>query len=195
MSSISDGTGTGSVAKVDVNNRVHTKAVVVTEQAAEMKIGNAYNINTGLLTLTSAAESGVLYFKNTNSVDIHLVGIVCIFGPSTGGDTSDTTHIRVYRNPTTGTLIGDASAVGVNSNRDFGSSSTLDADVYKGGTGKTITDGTVHIESLISPGNRVFFNIDEYIRKDNSIAISFEPNDSNTSMKVMAALILHQETV
>ena len=54
-----------------------------------------------------------------------------------------------------------------------------------------ITNGSVHIESLINPGSRVFFGIDEILTKGDSMAITFEPNDSNTSMKTMAAIICH----
>ena len=111
------------------------------------------------------------------------------------GAATDTTHVRVYKNPTAGTLISDANNVNVNSNRNFSSSQTLsDSLAYAASAnGKTITDGTVHIESLISPGSRVNFQIDEVLKKGNSIAVSFEPNDSNTSMKVMAALITHKQ--
>ena len=97
----------------------------------------------------------------------------------------------MYKNPTTGTLISGATDADTSSNRNFGSSNTLTADVYKGSGSSTVTDGSVHIESLVSPGNRVAFNIDEVLTKGDSMAITFEPNDSNTSMKAMAAIVCH----
>jgi len=186
--------GNGNVAMVDRDNRLHTFAVsrpVVEESTQQEK---SYNINSGLITLTSAGESGILYFKNGEDVDFIINTIVVIMGPSTGGSTSDTTHIRVYKNPTTGTLISGATVADISSNRDFGSSNTLSSSLsYKGAEATTITDGSVHIESLVSPGSRVAFNIGEVLRKGNSIAVSLEPNDSTTSMKAMVAIIGHLE--
>jgi hypothetical protein len=184
----------GNTAKVDKKDRLHTFSITQSDAEAATEEEKSYNINSGLITLTTAGESGVLYFKNDETVNFHINAVVVILGPSTGGSTSDTTHIRIYKNPTTGTLISGASAVDVNSNRDFGSSATLSSSLaYKGAEGNTITDGSVHIESLVSPGSRAVFSIDEVLRKGNSIAVSYERNDSNTSMKVMAAIIGHQE--
>ena len=188
---IKDGS-TGNTARVNKNLQVNTFSVVrtVSEQATQDE--ESYNINSGLITLTSAAESGMIYYKHNETDSFDVTAIVVIMGPSTGGSTSDTTHVRVYKNPTTGTLISGASAVNVNSNRNFSSSETLASSLaYKGATGNTITDGSIHIESLVNPGSRVAFGISETLSKGNSIAVSLEPNDSNTSMKAMIALIGH----
>lgn len=189
-----DGTGSGYTAKVDSENRVRTLAVTVSSCDDATDKGNSYNINTGLVTLTSAAESGILYIKNGEDKHLHLSSVVVILGPSTGGSATDTTRIRFYRNPTTGTLISNATAVADNGNRNFGSSNELtDTLAYAGATGNTVTDGEVIIESLVSPGNRISFDIDMVLPKGKSIAISLEPNDSNTSMKTMVAAICRLE--
>lgn len=190
---IDDGTGVGYEAKVDSNNRLFVDSVSVSgiTNATSSAVADSYNLNTGLITLTTAGESGLMYTKNNEDRDLNISGIVVIMGPSTSGATTDTSRMRMYRNPTTGTLISTALAADTNSNRNFGSSKALTADVYKGAEGNTITDGVVHIESLISPGNRVFFGIEEVLTKGNSIAVSLEPNDSNSNMKVMVAIICH----
>ena len=182
----------GQVARVDSNKRIHAHAVSLPENEKATEDEDSYNINSGLLTLTTADESGILYVKNNETRNLHISGIVTIFGPSTNGVATDTVHVRIYKGITAGTLQSEAVAAPIQSNRNFGSSDTLTADMYKGGEGKTIT-GTSHIESLVSPGNRVFFAIDEILQKGNSIAISYEPQDSNSSMKVMAAVICHLE--
>lgn len=193
---IEDGTGSGKAAKVNTDNQLEVRSVTQSSFERATSGGNSFNINTGLITLTSAGESGILYVKNTSSTkNIRVDGVVVILGPSTGGATTDTTHIRFYKNPTTGTLISGASAVSDESNRNFGSGITLEADSYKGAEGNTITDGTTHIQSLVSPGNRVFFSIDEVLQPGNSTAVSYEPPDSNTSMKCMAALLCHTEPI
>lgn len=182
----------GNTAMVNANNQVNTFTVTRTVSEQSTQDEESYNINSGLITLTTAGESGIVYYKHLEDDSFDITTIVVIMGPSTGGSATDTTHVRMYKNPTTGTLISGAAAVNVNSNRNFSSSETLaNSLAYKGAEGNTITDGSVHIESLVSPGNRVGFNISETLSKGNSIAVSLEPNDSNTSMKVMVALIGH----
>lgn len=182
----------GNTAKVDKSARLHGFNVTRTVVEQSTLDSNAYNINTGLITLTTAGESGLIYYKHNEEKDFDVSSIIVIMGPSTGGSASDTTHVRVYKNPTTGTLISGATAVEINSNRDFSSSNSLfNSLAYKGAEGSTITDGSSHIESLVNPGTRVGFSISETLRKGNSIAVSLEPNDSNTSMKVMVAIVGH----
>lgn len=189
MTKIQDGTGSGNLMKVDSANRAHSLAVTKSEQNSATERADSYNINSGLVTLTDATEQGILYLKNNEDRDFIITAFVAIMGPSTGGLSTDTTHIRMYKNPTTGTLISEAVASDIKSNRNFGSSLTLDADCFKGDGSATVTDGGVHIESLINPGNRAFFGIDEILTKGDSVAFTFEPNDSNTSMKCMCAII------
>ncbi len=193
MTIIKDGTGTGREAAVDTTNKLETHSVQESEIQEATEKGDGYNINSSLVTLTNAAESGILYLKNNETRDFDVDSVVVILGPSTGGATTDTTRVRFYKNPTTGTLISDANTTGlINSNANFGSSSTLTVDAFNAAANaETITDGTVHIESLVSPGNRVPFPLSMVLTKGDSLAISLEPNDSNTSMKVMVAIIGH----
>lgn len=186
---------TGKTAKVNQDNTLSTHSVTISEAEHSTDLGTSYNVNSGLITVTSAAESGLLYFKNNEDTNVHIDSIVVILGPSTGGSATDTTHIRVYSNPTTGTLISGAVDADIVQNRNVGATSALTADVYKGATGNTITDGDPLIESLVSPASRVVFNIDVTVPKGKAVAVSIEPNDSNTSMKCMAALVCHIEPV
>ena len=184
---------TGKTAKVNQDNTLSTHSITISEAEHATDLGQSYNINSGLITLTSAAESGILYFKNNEDIAVHIDSIIVILGPSTGGAATDTTRVRVYSDPTTGTLISGASAADSVENRNVGTTSALASLAYKGATGNTITDGTVLIESLVSPGNRAPIIIDLTIPKGKAIAISYEPNDSNTSMKCMAAFACHIE--
>jgi len=192
MAIIQDG-GTGKSAAIDNTARLSTRSVQQSETENATDAGDSYNINTGLVTLTTAGESGVFYLSTNENKNVHIDSVVVIMGPSTGGSATDTTRIRFYRNPTAGTLISGASAVDDNENRNFGSSKVLDSTAYKGAEGNTITDGAVIIESLVSPGSRVAFSIDLVLTKGDAIAVSLEPNDSNTSMKTMVAAVLHVE--
>jgi len=186
---------TGKTARVNLDNTLSVHSINISEAEHATDLGDSYNVNSGLVTLTTAGESGVLYFKNNEDRNVHIDSIIIILGPSTGGVTTDTTHIRVYSNPTTGTLISTALAAEMVQNRNMGATSALSADVYKGATGNTITNGDALIESLVSPNSRAVFNIDLTIPKGKAVAISYEPNDSNTSMKCMAAFSCHIEPI
>ncbi len=188
---VENGVGNADKMKVDGSNRARTFSVTVPDNEDATKREDSYNINSGLVTLTGVDEQGILYVKNNETRDLVVVSLIIILGPSTSGSSDDTTRVRVYKNPTTGTLISEQTAADTSSNRNFGSSKTLTADVYKGDGSATVTDGSVHIETLVSPGTRAPIGIDEIIPQGKSIAITYEPNDSNTSMKCMAAIVCH----
>lgn len=192
MGMITDGAGGCNRARVDKGNRVHTFGITLDSDQHATEKSDSYNINTGLITLTSADESACLWIKNQETRDLKITNIIVILGPSTNGSSTDTTHVRVYKNVTTGSIIDSTPTdVAVNSNRNFGSSKTLNVLAYVGAEAETFTDGSTHIESLISPGNRVPFAIDEDLPTGKSIGVSIEPNDSNSSMKCMIAVVCH----
>jgi hypothetical protein len=189
---IRDGTGNGHLARVDVGHRLHTRAVSATETQEAMRAGDAYNINTGDIALTTAGESAIMYFKNKEVRTLHLtavaVGIGVLPSPTEIG------KITLVRNPTAGTIVDNALAVAQNQNRDFGSAKTLDVDVYKGAEGYTLTNGD-DIAQFYQTGNgRLFAPIDFNIPQGASLGIKIDINDS-TGGSVYAALIGHLEHV
>ncbi len=190
---LEDGAGQGYKQKVNGNFRAYTNAVVTSEDEQATKKGRSYNLNTGIIDLTSAADTPVMYFKNNEDDAFHITALAIGLGPSTGG-TGGIPKITIVRNPTAGTTISNANDVDVNSNRNFGSSETLASSlVYKGATGETMTDGTDHIIFYQTVNGRLFATIDEYIPKGTSIGIKIDPQASNTSMEVYCAIIGHLE--
>jgi hypothetical protein len=194
MTLITDGAGTGYKAKVNGNQRLYVNAVTITEDEQANKIGNAYNINTGEITLTSAAQTPVLYLKNNEDQSIHITA-VAIGLANSDGTATDMTKIVFVRNPTAGTIVSSPVNVDINGNRNYGSNNTLTADAYKGATGKTMTDGDDHILVYGTARSRVFVTIDEIIPKGSSFGLKITPPSSNTSMTVYAAVICHLEDV
>jgi hypothetical protein len=190
---LKDGTGSGNEVKVDSNNRAHTYSVTIAESNQANEDGNAYNINTGDITLTNATETPVFYIKNNEDADLHITAFALHAGSTTGGTTSEDIKWTVVRNPTAGTIISNANDVDINSNRNFGSSNTLLTNSYKGATGETMTDGDNHIVIKSTNQSRVFATIDELIPKGSSIGIKCTPQTSNTSMTIYAAAICHLE--
>jgi hypothetical protein len=192
---IQDGTGSGQVAKVNGSNRLYVDAVQKSEQAEANIQGDAYNINTGQITLTSASESAILYIKNTDSTKRLFVSSIAIgLGPSTGGVATEIPAITVLRNPTTGTIIESTPTdVDINSNRNFSSSNSLTIDAYKGGEAETFTDGTEHIIFYASDNSRLFADIEEVLENGASLGIKIDPQGSNTNMTCYAAVVCHVE--
>lgn len=191
---IDDGTGSGKKAKVDDENRLHTSSVGETELEFEALIGNAYNVNTGLVTLTNAGvNNGVVYYKNTGDADMIIAEILIILGTSTGG-TGDGT-ITVYRNPTTGTLISGAVAVESNVNRSFKSFNALEIDAYKGATSTTVTNGEVFGTTVRSGAAVINFTSSPILLgKGNSLAITYSPPSGNTSQSIRVATTIYIKT-
>ena len=64
---IEDGTGNGYKAKVDSQNRLRTLAISEGFNVDAASNGENFNINTGVMNLTSANESAVAYFKNKSN--------------------------------------------------------------------------------------------------------------------------------
>ena len=186
---------TGKTARVNSDNTLSVHSIAISEAEHATDLGQSYNINTGTVTLTSAGVSGVLYFKNNEDINVHIDHIIVLLGNTTGGATTDSTTIKVLSNPTTGTVISDETDADMIQNRNIGASSTLAANVYKGAEAKTFTDGEELVGSLLSPGTRAAFVLDITVPKGKAIGITIEPNDSNTSMKTMVALVCHIEPV
>lgn len=192
MTQITDGTGTGKKAQVDGNNRITTKATTIRESEDATHLGNSFNINTGVITLTNATETPVLYVKNNEDASIHIIGTAYGFWTSTAGSPTDL-QITIIRNPTAGTIVSNANAVAISSNRNYGSAKTLDADAYVGATGNTMTDGVEHIIFYANSASRIAPPIDEIIPKGSSIGIKITPPAGNTSMQMYAAIVMYIE--
>lgn len=190
-----DGTGNNYLQKVDGNNRAATRSVNTPENEQATKNGDSYNINTGLIDLTNAAETPIVYLKNNESVSLHIKAVIFGTWTSTGGSGTDgVPKLVIVRNPSTGTIIESTPTnVDINSNRNFGSSKTLTVDAYKGATGDTMTDGTDHIIVQLGTSGRTVISIDEVLPKGSSIGVKYTPQGSNTSQEVYCAVVCHLE--
>jgi hypothetical protein len=184
---LDDGTGTGAKAKIDQDNRLYTNTVARNEVEQAILLGNGYNINTGLVDITNAGvDNAVWYFKNNGASDIIIYEILIILGTSTSGVGDGT--LKVFRNPTGGTIISGALAVEANVNRNFASANTLDVTTFKGATASTLTGGDT-FGSTNRSGTAVinFSSTPLLIKKGNSIGITWSAATSNTSQSVRIA--------
>jgi hypothetical protein len=183
---------------VDQNEQAHVYAVTEAESLRATEKGNSYNINTGLIGLTSATESAVLYFKNDEAPvngESNIVIDGVIIGIDDEGTTTGMSTATILRNPTAGTIVSGASAVDANANRNFGSSNTLSSTslAYKGAEGNTFTDGTDFGILLQQPGTRVHYPLDIDLPKGSSIGIKLDTDTSGGTTNIYVALLLHRK--
>ncbi len=185
---ISDGTGSGHKAKVDSENKLYTLSTTETASLAATLAGDAYNLNTGEITLTSSAVSGVLYFKNLEDQDFIVEALAV--GVGSAGTTTDVSKITLIRNPTAGTLISSATAVDMSQNRNFSVSNTLASSLaYKGAEGSTVTDGAPIAYFYLGAGGRMYATIDFKLQKGDSLAVTVNSNTSSGSTTMYAAIV------
>lgn len=192
---IKDGRGTGKEAAVTSDKRLSTSAITETESVLASSNGTRFNINTGTITLTSAANTSLIYIANNEDNDLILQSVIYLFGNSTGGSGDAT--IDVIRNPLTGGIITNANAVDINANYNFGSNRNLNALTYKGATGETLlSGGTTLLSTLLSNASgRVFISLDSIVlTKGSSVGVNYTPPTGNTSQGVQIAFAAYVKT-
>ena len=161
MIEITDGSGKEYRAKVDERKRLFTDSISRSQLEYAILEGNGYNVSTGSMTLTTAGNSAIGYFKYTGEYAIVIKEILVILGASTGGTGN-------------GTIVSNAVPVSAASNRDFSSFTQLPAIAYKGAEGNTFTDGdTFAITGRDGSAQIVSFDAAPIVlRKGNSIGSS-----------------------
>lgn len=187
MSHIQDGTGKGFLAKVDSSNSLVVSATSQTAEEHHVAEGHAFNIETPIITLTSAAKSGVLYLKNTGTEDITVTGFFNLLGEITG-TTSGNMFLYYEFDTVGGTLIAATSNVVTPANKRVGSKNLLSATVLYGAQGLTVDSGLKKITSLSTGGGRNPLFVRVVLPKGSSVSVSIQPFTGTTSMSLIAAL-------
>lgn len=180
-------------ALVDAEGRLTTKTFTQTFNERATSIGDAYNLNTGDLTLTSGNASGVFWLKNNEQKKIIVTSYIYLFGNTDGAATEDGL-VQVLENPTGGTLL--TSTAGTLKNRNVGlQTKIIDVDWRIGAEGKTVTGGSVIIETrFASPVGRQTVPVETAIPQAGSIAIKYTPRSSNTTQICQFATAIYIDT-
>ena len=184
---IKDGSGNGYGLKVDSQNRAHVQSVTIPETFNATLVGDAYNINTGLITISGDAT--LVYIKNNEDRDLIIEAVA--LGSFEGISHSNDPYITLVRNPTGGDLIDDGTAVAINGNRNFGSSNTLAIDAYKGKVGGTLTGGNDIAILQATPGGRSFYTINFALQKGATVGVKLTANVTSGSASWYAAVICY----
>ena len=182
---IQDGTGTKRKLRITSDGRAAVDAIVE-ERAVfnSVEDGNTFVVSSDFISAPSGSETGLLYVQNTSNLNL-LIHHIKLWT----GTTNTTSEVRVYRNPTTGTLISSASAADVN-NLNFGSANTYNSIAYQGnGADATITNGSIIGRHYVGVGNQqmlaFMWNGAMVLPKGTSCAVSVTPQ---TSLSVTAEI-------
>ena len=191
---LKDNTGNQFGAKVDSDKRLHVNSVTRTQLEQACILGEAYNVATGVMTLTSGNESAVGVFSYNGDDPLVINELLVILGDSTGGAGSGL--IKLVKNPKAGTIFDNAVPVSTVENRLFSSSKTVDADAYKGAEGDTITNGVnFAITSRDNFDEPVVFDAAPIVlKKGNSLGVTYTPPSGNTSQSIVVAGTIFVET-
>ena len=185
MTQITGGDNPGNTAHVDDEGKLQTRSVTITEQASKSLVGDTYNLNTGLLTLTDDSETVLFHFKNiAEDKPMILTRIFITFLVSTGG--SGKAIASLQRNITGGTILDQPLTEPGNFN--FGSSKMPNSEFQIGATGLTFTGGIKVPEFLFTGDNQrhtVAFDAIT-LPRGASATFTFTPPAGNTSIEVEA---------
>lgn len=132
---IDNGWGDGGwKQRVNSDGQAFTQSEIHAEAREHSRQGQFFLFATSFIPLTTTGSfSAIFYIKNTSTTKTLHIGKL-----RTCSD--QVCEWKFIKNPTTGTLISDATAAAVE-NMNFGSSVLYVGDVYKGADAKTITDG------------------------------------------------------
>ena len=190
INQLQGGNNPNNTAHVDAGGRLQTSTVNTEEQEHAAANGDTYNIDTGVITLTTDAETPVLYLKNTGEARvIKLSRLSLTTLASTGGTGPVIASLHV--NITGGTITTATPAPTKNFN--VTSAKTLAVDARRGMTGGTFVSGAAEPTlRAMFPGAPVFA-VAPYdhvvIPQGGSVCVVITPPTGNTSMVLLASLI------
>ena len=173
---IKDGSGKGYLAAVNADQQLITRATAIEQRLVSAIDENYYEATTGLVTLTDAVETGLIYIANTNSDLVLIIDRVFVdVWETTGG--SDSGILRYYLNPTAtgGTTI-------VPNNTNFGSRKTIEATASRSLTTMTGTDWWT--AQISAPSSAAWEEGRIVIPAGSKFGISIQAPTGNTSMDV-----------
>jgi len=168
------------------------RAVTDVAGVQSTRFGDSYNLNTKTIQLTDAVETPVLYLKNTGTKSMFIEAVVIGLGPTTLGAATEI-PVTFVRNPTGGTIVSSPVNADISSNRNYGSSRSLVADIFKGATNKTMTGGEDHIFVYTFAKSRVFVPINELLPTGSSFGVKIDPPASNDDLNIYVAVICYLE--
>ena len=176
---------------VDSTGSALVRATSQTRSQEAAVAGDSFNIGSGIINLTTANESALIYYKHFEAqelvIDSLIIGI-----ENNGTDVNNTALVKVKSNATAGTIVSTATAAPIRYNRNFGEVSALDNSIiYAGAEGHTITDGTDWGYLYANSGRNVI-PLDIVLNRGNSFGVTLDLQaNSLTDIDVYVLLVCH----
>jgi hypothetical protein len=187
---ILDGTGDGTRAKVDKDNKLHVQSLSINYDDFAVLTGDSFGISSGIVNLTGSTRTDLLYFKNDDDFDIVLNQFDIGVGASTGGVNKDW-EFTVISNPLdAGTLSNPLFVV----NNNVGSAELLDLTGATGSDGNLVTGG-IPFSILVQGESSVVRDQNVVIPPGGSFAVGFKPPTGNTSANVIIGINVIKQKV
>ena len=180
--SIKDGTGDCYEAKVDVDKRLHTRAVTASEILAATIEGDAYIAGSGIVEITNDTDNYLLYVSNDSELDLVIEETSVVTGVSTGGASNEVTFLGRI-NPTGGTIVTGGTVfspfnLNLSSARKFNGVAHVAPSLGYTATGGIPASGFVH-----GTGRHIFTSR-FILPRGSSLTGGFKCATGNTSMTV-----------
>jgi hypothetical protein len=189
---IENGVGDCRPAKVDKTNKLLVRSVIEDGAFEAVMDGNHYAITSGAITLTGTVSNAMLYFKNNENFPLVIDRVIVNTGDSTGG-TIDEFILTSTFNPNGLVSGGGVDVTQVNTN--LGSSNSLSITSEKGADGATVDGGsTAGAWRIENPTRHRYIDVRWFLPKGSSVALSYTPPASNTSMVAVCAVNAHLVT-
>jgi hypothetical protein len=171
---IQDGTGTKNKVKVDSKNKIFVRSTSESEFDNATNDGDAFNINTEFITITGSSETPLLYLKNNENSNL-VLSAWFIGTDANSGSATRLSLMRVYTNPTSGTIISsgaDVTAV----NRLVGSANEFNGIIKKGGDGFTVSgyNTTPILYQTQGTSQRNFGTVQIVLQKGSSVVVTYQ---------------------
>ena len=177
-------------ASVDDSFRLLTRSVTESEAQSATEEGDAFNLNTGIIALSSSTESAIAYYLH-NEDNAFIVEAIVV-GVGSAGTTTDVSTITLIRNPTAGTIVSGAAVGDINQNRNFGASKQLsDSTFLKGVEGNAFSNGADFALFFQATGGRLAVPLNIELNKGDSIGIKIDTNTTSGTTNVYAAILGH----
>ena len=179
---IQDGTGSKRKAGVDINNRLETLSIVESRVSdISGREGKSFILASGFIPIgvaTGDTFQAHTYIKNNSNDDLLIEAIRLCSTAGSGSMNMEGFQTKLVKNPTSGTLIGEAVvAPGINA-ANLGSSQSFGGTVYvASASGKTFTDGSFMSNfTTHSPGHTIqIYSGALILKKGTSLGIELKP--------------------
>ena len=174
---IVDGGTTSRAARVNSDGNLIVRSIDVEQRLASALDENYYEATTGVITLTDAAETPMIYLKNTRSDGFVLVLDRFFYDVWTSASGTGLGTLKYYRNPT---VTGGTDITPNNTN--YGTPAAADGDFTKSQTTMT---GTVWWTAAVAEESSAALEEGRIVLKSGSShGVSLAAPTSNTSMAV-----------